>query len=207
MGKLVLPEDNTLKYSFFKAGKRIFSQGDRGTDIYILQKGAVTVTVDGQIMGLINTPGPIIGEMAYFLGFDRTASIETIEDSTFLVITADFLQETIMKRPEIGLELIRILSERLLNTTKYATRLETDIVTYRNELRKLKGLKEEKKPTVLEELLSQGFIDCSQLAECESELEKVKRRGDPISLPKILIEKGYITADQFIRFLEMKQAR
>jgi CRP-like cAMP-binding protein len=207
MAKVMLPDDKLLKHSFYKSGNTIFNQGDKGKDIYILKAGAVTVKVDGQIMGLINTSGTIIGEMAYFLGNQRTATVEAIEDSEFSVITGDYLQETLMKNPEIAIDLLKILAERLANTTKYATRLERDIVNYRNELRKGQGLKEDKKPTVLEELLSQGFITKEQMQECDKEIEKIKTRGEPISLPKILIENGFLTAEQFIRFLEMKQVK
>jgi CRP-like cAMP-binding protein len=207
MGKVILPDDKTLKHSFYKSGTRIFSQGEKGDDIFILRRGAVTVIVDGQIMGLIDTAGTIIGEMAYFLGHNRTASVEAVVDSEFIVISGDYLQETLMKRPEIGIELLKILSERLLNTTRYAIRLESDIVHYRNELRKHKGVKEEKKPTVLEELLSHGFITPQQLEECEKDIERIKKKGAPVSLPNLLIEKGLISADQFIRFLEMKQVK
>jgi CRP-like cAMP-binding protein len=207
MAKVMLPDDKLLKHSFYKAGNTVFNQGDKGKDIYILKTGAVTVKVDGQIMGLINTPGTIIGEMAYFLGNQRTATVEAIEDAEFSVITGDYLQETLMKNPEIAIDLLKILSERLANTTKFATRLERDIVNYRNELRKGQGLKEDKKPTVLEELLSQGFITKEQMQECDKEIEKIKAKGAPISLPKILIENGFLTAEEFIRFLEMKQVK
>jgi len=203
----MLPDEKVMKHSFYKAGNKVFNQGDHGKDIFILRHGAVTVKVDGQIMGLINTPGTIIGEMAYFLGNQRTATVEAIEDAEFSVITGDYLQETLMKNPEIAIDLLKILSERLANTTKFATRLERDIVNYRNELRKGQGLKEDKKPTVLEELLSQGFITKEQMQECDKEIEKIKAKGAPISLPKILIENGFLTAEEFIRFLEMKQVK
>ena len=205
--KGILPDDKLLRHSFYKCGNTVFNQGDKGKDIYILKTGAVTVKVDGQIMGLINTPGTIIGEMAYFLGNERTATVEAIEDSEFSVITGDHLQETLLKHPEIAIDLLKILLERLANTTKFATRLERDIIIYRNELRKAKGLKEDMKPTVLEELHSQGFITKDQMQECDKEIAKVKAKGAPISLPKILIQNGFLTAEQFIRFLEMKQVK
>jgi len=153
MGKVNLPDENLFKFSFFKAGTRIFNQGDRGTDIYILKKGAVTVIVDGKIVGLINTPDTIIGEMAYFLGLNRTASVEAVEDSEFIIIPGDYLYETLFQHPGIAINLLKILAQRLANTTKYAAKLEKDIVMYRDELRTLKGMREEKKPDLGDELL------------------------------------------------------
>jgi CRP-like cAMP-binding protein len=193
------------RYSYFKAGSRLFNQGETGKDIYILKKGAVTVIVDNQIVGLINTPNTIIGEMAYFLGFKRTASIEAIEDSDCMIISGEYLNETVLKNPKIGLELLKILAERLAKTTKYASKLERDIVKYRNAIRKIKGLKEEKSTTFAQELVYEGILTNEQLSECLEEIEKRKKAGEVISLPKILIEKRYISPGRLIQFLEMKQ--
>jgi CRP-like cAMP-binding protein len=198
-------KNNSFKYSFFKAGTKVFNQGDRGSDIYILKKGAVTVLVDNQIIGLINTPETIIGEMAYFLGLNRTASVEAIEDSEFIVLSGDYLHETLLKKPQIGIDLLKILSGRLAKTTKYATKLESEIAQYRDELRTLKGLKEGKKPTLLEDLVSQGFLSREQMEKCCTELTGGASPGTAGSLTRILIEKNYLTAEQLIQFLELRQ--
>ena len=200
-----MQDKKLFKYSFYKAGTRIFNQVDKGTDIYVLKNGAVTVIVDNQIIGLINTPDTIIGEMAYFLNLNRTASIEAIEDTDFIVISGEYLYETVMKKPQIGIDLLKILSARLAKTTKYATKLENEITEYRNELRKLQGQKEETKPTFLEELVSYGFMSAEKMEKCNDELKKSEKKGKQASLSKILIEKKFITAEQLIQFLEMRQ--
>jgi CRP-like cAMP-binding protein len=194
-----------FKYSFFKAGTRIFNQGDRGKDIYILKKGAVTVIVDNQIVGLINTPETIIGEMAYFLNLNRTASIEAVEDSEFIIISGEYLYETVMKKPKIGIDLIKILSARLAKTTKHVTRLEHEIISYRNELRNLKGIAEEMKPSALEKLVSYGFLSHEQMGECKKALENAKAENKSVSLSKILVEKNYLSPEQLVQFLEIRQ--
>jgi CRP-like cAMP-binding protein len=198
-------EKKQYKYSFFKAGTRIFNQGDKGTDIYILKKGAVTVIVDNQIVGLINTPETIIGEMAYFLNLNRTASVEAVEDSNFIVISGEYLYETVMKKPKIGIDLIKILSARLAKTTKHVTRLEHEIIQYRNELRNLKGFAEEMKPSVLEKLVSYGFLSHEQMEECKKAMQRAKAEKKNISLSKILVEKNYLSPEQLVQFLEIRQ--
>jgi len=198
------PDEKKQRYSFYKAGTRVFSQGDTSTDIYILKKGAVTVCVDDQIVGLINTPDTFIGEMAYFLGIPRTATIEAVEDSEFIVIPAEDLYENVLKNPHIGIELIKILSRRLANTTKYATRLEKDLISTRSELRKSQGIREEPEPTVEDKLVSRGFITRKQLNECKKEFEKMKEERK-ISLMHILINKKYLTVEHLIQYLEMEQ--
>jgi CRP-like cAMP-binding protein len=170
-----------------------------------LKKGAITVIVDNQIIGLINTPNTIIGEMSYFLGVKRTASIKAVENSEFMIITGKSFNDAILTNPKVGIELIKILSERLEKTTKYATKLENDITRYRNEIRKINGQKEQKKPVFSEEMIFDAHITKKQLDKSVKELETRKNKGEKVSLAKILIEKNYITAQQLIQLLDMKQ--
>jgi CRP/FNR family transcriptional regulator len=205
--RLRIPDEKLYKYSFYKAGTVLFKQGDPGTDIYIMKRGAVTVTVDDQIVGLINTPDTMIGEMAYLLRVPRTATVEAIEDAEFIVIPGKYLYENVMKTPELGIDLLKILSRRLANTTKYATTLEKEVVEYRNEIRNLKGMDELQQPTLEEELLMQGFITEEKLNKCREEFKKLKKKGEGPSLLQIIIQNGYVTAEQLIQYLDMKQVR
>jgi CRP-like cAMP-binding protein len=201
-----MPGEKLFRYSFHRSGTRVFNQGDRETDIYILKKGAVTVIVDDQIVGLINTPGTILGEMAYFLGIPRTASIEATEDSEFIVIPGEQLYQHVLKQPKLGIDLLKILSRRLANTTKYATRLEKEVIEYRNELRSIQGLEELKQTSLEEELLFHGFITEQQVAACREEIERRSASGDETpSLLKLIVERGYITAEKLTQYLEIKQ--
>jgi CRP-like cAMP-binding protein len=204
--KFHISDEKLFRYSFHRSGTRVFNQGDAGTDIYILKKGAVTVIVDDQIVGLINTPGTIIGEMAYFLGISRTASIEAAEDSEFIVIPGEQLYQHVMKQPELGIDLLKILSQRLANTTKYAIQLEKEVIEYRNELRSMQGLEELKQQSLEDELQFHGFITEEQAHECRDELNRLKASGaETPSLLKLIVEKGYITAEKLTQYLEIKQ--
>jgi len=204
--KFHIPSEKLFKYSFHRSGTRVFNQGDTETDIYILKKGAVTVIVDDQIVGLINTPGTIIGEMAYFLGIPRTASVEATEDSEFIVIPGEQLYRHVLKQPKLGIDLLKILSQRLANTTKYATRLEKEVIEYRNELRSMQGLDELKQQSLEDELLFHGFITEEQATECREEFDRRKASGeDTPSLLKLIVERGYITAEKLTQYLEIKQ--
>jgi CRP-like cAMP-binding protein len=204
--KFTISDEKLFKYSFHKAGTRIFNQGDSGTDIYILKKGAVTVTVDNQMVGLINTPDTIFGEMAHFLGITRTATIETIEDCEVIVIPGAQLSAHVMKQPTLGIQLLKMLSGRLANTTKYATRLEREVAGYRNELRSLQGLEEQKPPSFVDELVIHGFITETQLKECMAEQQRLKDSDkESSSLFKIIVEKDYMTEEQLTQYLELKQ--
>jgi CRP-like cAMP-binding protein len=203
--EIKIPDEKLYKYSFYRAGTKIVHQGDRSTDIFILKKGAVTISVDDQIMRLINTPNTVLGEMSFFLGVSRTATIEAVEDSELVVIPGKKLYKLVFERPDIGIELLKILSDRLKNTTKYATRLEKEITEYRNELRRLKDLKDETITTFEDELLTYGYITAAQLAEARKEHSERQNRGEDISFSKILIDKKYLTYEQLLQYLELKQ--
>jgi CRP-like cAMP-binding protein len=199
-----LPDEKIFRHSFYKAGTTIFKQNDRGADVLILKKGAVTVSVDGQIVGLLDTPNTIIGEMAYILGLPRTATIEAVDDSKFVVIPAKNLYDNVLKTPSIGIDLIKILSKRLANTTKYATRLEKEIIETRNELRKLKGLSGEATPTIEEDLVRHGYLSGEELSECRTEHEKKGGKGEHTLLHS-LVDRGCLSIEQLIEYLEMRQ--
>jgi len=66
-------------------------------------------------------------------------------------------------------------------------------------------LKEEKKPNLLEELVSKGFLTREQMEKCNSELKTSQKSGEHASLTKILIDRSYLSAEQLIQFLELRQ--
>jgi CRP-like cAMP-binding protein len=203
--KFTIPDDELFKYSFYKAGSKIVQQGDKGDDIFILKRGAVTVLVDNQIVGLIDTPDTVFGEMSYFLGVDRTATIEAAEDSEVVVISGETLFNLMFEKPEIGIELMKLLSDRLKKTTRYATRLEREIIEYRNELRRAQDLEEEKVTPFEDDLLTYGYITAPQLAEARKEHKERHNRGEEVSFFKILVEKRFLPYEALLQYLELKQ--
>ena len=58
------------------------------------------------------------------------------------MIPGEQLYRHVLKRPELGIDLLKILSQRLANTTKYAIQLEKEVIDYRNKLRSMQGLEE-----------------------------------------------------------------
>lgn len=205
--KINIPDEKLFKYSFYKTGSTIVRQGEKGDDIFILKHGAVTVLVDDQIVGLINAPDTVLGEMSYFLGVNRTATIEAVEDSEVIVIPGDTLYNLVFRKPEIGIDLMKILSDRLKSTTKYAVRLERDIIEYRNELRRMQDLKEEKITSIEDELLTYGYITAQQLSEARKEHKERHDAGEEVPFFKILIEKDFLTYEGLLQYLELKQLK
>ncbi len=57
----------------FEPGETIFSEGDRGDQMYVIRKGEVEIERDGKIVETLSAGG-IFGEMALIDGSPRAAS-------------------------------------------------------------------------------------------------------------------------------------
>ena len=109
---------STLKV--YKKGEVIFNPGDAGDCFFVLRRGKVKIfkTSRGkeQIIKIFNKPA-LFGEAASFTGKNFPAWAEAIEDSEVIVIPRqDFLQ--LMKEdPEIGMNLLSVMAQRLIHLT------------------------------------------------------------------------------------------
>lgn len=104
----------------FKPGQPLFAQGEAGDSAYIV--------VDGEADVLINTPnGPIsvatlkrndiIGEIAILCDVPRTATVQAKAELTTLKITKELFFRMVTDFPDMGIEIMRVLAQRLEQTT------------------------------------------------------------------------------------------
>jgi len=110
-----------------RAGELIISEGDMGSEMYIVSSGAVEIKKrtragdDYTVVLLKAEYNVFFGELALIDDDKRSATVVATEDSEFLVITkADFMKLG-DDHPAIGLPITRaiakILSSRLRKTT------------------------------------------------------------------------------------------
>lgn len=87
----------------FKKGETIFTQGDDGAEMYIIQKGAVNLTMHisaDKTIPLANLgPKKFFGEMALFENPKRTATAVAVEDTELLVINKHTMKLLLSKLP------------------------------------------------------------------------------------------------------------
>lgn len=103
----------------FKKGSLIFSEGEIGEHVYLIQSGKVRVfkLIGDQDKTLaILGPGDFLGEMAIIEKKPRSASAEALIDSSLLVLDQQTFEELIKSNGEIALRIIRRLVSRLRNT-------------------------------------------------------------------------------------------
>lgn len=100
----------------FPKGTVLFHEGDRGHDMFIIQKGRVKVRKkvgpEEKVLAELSE-GEFVGEMALLLGMDRSATVEVIEDSKILVVGPDTFESLLKGSPEIALKMLRKMALRL----------------------------------------------------------------------------------------------
>ncbi len=108
----------------YQPGELIFREGESGDAMYLIRAGRVAV-IKGEfespaILGL-RGPGEIIGEMSLLEGQPRSATNVALDSVRLLRITRDGFQQLVSARPDIGINIMRIISGRLRDADNVRT--------------------------------------------------------------------------------------
>jgi CRP-like cAMP-binding protein len=113
----------------YGAGERVFTDGDLGTTMYIVQSGKVRLfrVVDGgkRVHGMMEK-GDFFGEMSILEGLPRTISAEAVEDSELIEINSMTFDKMIKGNIEIAIRMLRKLSIRLREAERRIEGLQVD---------------------------------------------------------------------------------
>jgi CRP/FNR family transcriptional regulator/CRP/FNR family cyclic AMP-dependent transcriptional regulator len=105
-----------------KKDEVIITQADTSTDLYIVLKGKVKVTLlsEGGEEYILSdlVEGDIFGEMSHIDGKPRSATVVAGEDSTFGVLKRESLIDAIKQNPMIALDLLMTLVNKLRKATE-----------------------------------------------------------------------------------------
>ena len=95
----------------------VLTEGEMGDSLYMIQSGKVKVFIgdeDGrEIILKILGPGDFFGEMSMIDKQPRSASVNTSEASTFLVLTHAAFEKCVEQSPRIANMVMRILAQRV----------------------------------------------------------------------------------------------
>jgi CRP/FNR family cyclic AMP-dependent transcriptional regulator len=101
----------------YGADEVLIREGDPADFVHVIISGWVrvsTVLPDGrEIVYALRGPGDVLGELAALHGWDRTASVRSLEPTAVAQLTAAQFQSCLRARPEIGIAVIKTLSVRL----------------------------------------------------------------------------------------------
>ena len=110
----------------FAAGDRIFSQGELGTEMYIIQEGEVEIlkNIGGESHTLSKLErGDFFGEMAILEALPRTADAVALTDVKVVAINGSRFDEMLHRNPEVAVRIIRKYSKRLREANALLERL------------------------------------------------------------------------------------
>jgi CRP-like cAMP-binding protein len=98
-------------------GVRVFDMGEMGLELYIIIAGRVGISVDPdpsrQVFISELTAGDSLGEMALIDNEPRSATAHVLEDTQALALDNEKFQGLLLSYPELGIGMLRALSQRL----------------------------------------------------------------------------------------------
>lgn len=98
----------------FAAGDIIFSSGDEGNDMYVVNKGEVELRVGGRAVEVVKEDG-FFGEMALIEEGVRTATAVAKTDCILVPINEKRFEFMVHEVPMFALHVMKGLSQRLRN--------------------------------------------------------------------------------------------
>lgn len=112
----------------YAAGDVLFEEQSPGDSCYLIIEGTlhITVVLQNKVRRLIATMGPneVCGEIAVFGQVKRTATATAHTKVEVLKISADLFRSIVRENPDAAMELIKILADRLANTTAQLSSLK-----------------------------------------------------------------------------------
>jgi len=119
-------DTRNFKLKFLKPGEHLIQEGDECRNVFIVKKGELKAyqkshTGESIFLGKINA-GEFVGEMAYFNGEKRMASVVALSDCELIEVPPQTFENVIYKRPSW----VKILFETLTKRIKRLTELQKD---------------------------------------------------------------------------------
>ena len=108
--------DRLMVTRHYVKGESIFRKGDVGAELYVVLEGEVRIHLDhdGHEVTLArHGPSKVVGEMSVFDDQPRSASAQAAQDTTVRVLRRDRMQAIVHEHPEVLLEFVKNLSQRL----------------------------------------------------------------------------------------------
>src|SRR5579872_3495650 len=97
-------------------GESLFRAGDVGSELFVVLDGEVRIHLDrdgAEVTLTRQGPNSVLGEMAVFDEQPRSASAQATQDTTVRVLRRDRLQAIVHEHPEVLLEFVKNLSQRI----------------------------------------------------------------------------------------------
>ena len=115
----IINNPDLVKYLItFNPGQTIFLEGDDTQDLYVLVSGQVEIFKGDQKIRDITEQGSVFGEVSFFLGDQRTASVKAKTRVEVIRIPKEEINLFLNECPTAGPDIIRHLSQWLNEATQ-----------------------------------------------------------------------------------------
>ncbi len=105
----------------YDPGKDLFKQGDPGDAAYIILDGEADIIVDtpgGELVVASMKKNDFVGDIAILCDVPRTATVRATKPLSTLVINKDLFFQLVTEFPDMSVEIMRELAQRLHKTTQ-----------------------------------------------------------------------------------------
>jgi CRP-like cAMP-binding protein len=118
----------TSERVLYRAGETLFLQGDPGDAAFVILSGRADVLVEGP-KGPIRVAeleeNAIVGEIAILCDVARTATVKAVTQVEALRISKENFFKLLTDFPEMTIEVVRVLADRLSQTTAELTEVRS----------------------------------------------------------------------------------
>jgi CRP/FNR family cyclic AMP-dependent transcriptional regulator len=106
----------------FSAGEVLFEKGEFADTLYILEDGAIDISVRGEkpLSLPVNEPGEMFGWSALVEPNEYTATAQCVNESKVIKVDGELLARTFERHPSVGLTVMKrlagVIASRLVST-------------------------------------------------------------------------------------------
>ena len=98
----------------FKADTNIFSEGDDGSEMYVVLEGIIALKVGYEIIDIVEA-GDVMGEMAIIDAKKRSATAVAKTNCRMVPISKERFLSMVQETPDFAIHVMSVLAERLRN--------------------------------------------------------------------------------------------
>jgi CRP/FNR family transcriptional regulator, cyclic AMP receptor protein len=102
----------TSDFEYFPAGEVVFSEGDPGDVMYVVQEGEVDILLGGRVIETVRAGG-VVGELAMIDNSPRSATVVARSNSRLVPIDEKRFAFLVQYTPNFANHVMQIMSERI----------------------------------------------------------------------------------------------
>jgi CRP-like cAMP-binding protein len=112
----------------------LFHEGDAGTSLYMIERGAIGVTRGGKQVAVLGA-GETVGEIAIVTGLPRVATIIALEPTDLLLLPKHAFDELLAASPELRRRVEALVSMRVEELKEHLLASQADLEEWRRRAR------------------------------------------------------------------------